>query len=143
MFNNKNQKFSEEELSNSSNIIGKGTTVEGNIDTFGNLRVEGRIIGNVKSKSKIALGQSSYVEGDISAQNAEIAGEVSGKVEVSELLIIKPSGVVKGEIITGKLIVESGAAFNGSCQMGVYNQSTTVSGGNGIPKETFAEKTGS
>jgi cytoskeletal protein CcmA (bactofilin family) len=139
MFNNKNQKFTEEELSNSSNIIGKGTTVEGNIDTFGNIRVEGRIIGNIKSKSKVALGQSSYVEGDILAQNAEIAGEVAGKIEIAELLIIKPSGVVKGDITTGKLIVESGAAFNGSCKMGVYNQSVPISG-NGIPKETVAEK---
>ena len=139
MFNNKNQKFTEEELSNSSNIIGKGTTVEGNIDTFGNIRVEGRIIGNIKSKSKTALGQSSYVEGDILAQNAEIAGEVAGKIEIAELLIIKPSGVVKGDITTGKLIVESGAAFNGSCKMGVYNQSKPISG-NGIPKESVAEK---
>ena len=142
MFNNKNQKFTEEELSNSSNIIGKGTTVEGNIETFGNIRVEGRIIGNIKSKSKIALGQSSYVEGDIGAQNAEIAGEVSGKIEITELLIIKPSGVVKGDIITGKLIVESGATFDGSCKMGVYNQSATISG-NGISKETITEKAGS
>ncbi|HLF34639.1 MAG TPA: polymer-forming cytoskeletal protein [Cyclobacteriaceae bacterium] len=139
MFNNKNQKFTEEELSNSSNIIGKGTTVEGGIDTFGNIRVEGRIIGNVKSKSKVALGHSSYVEGDIVAQNAEIAGEVSGKIEVAELLIIKPSGVIKGDITTGKLIIESGAAFNGSCRMGVYNQSSPA-GGNGIPKEAFAGK---
>jgi cytoskeletal protein CcmA (bactofilin family) len=141
MFNNKNQKFTEEELSNSSNIIGKGTTVEGNIDTFGNIRVEGRIIGNIKSKSKVALGQSSYVEGDIVAQNAEIAGEVAGKIEIAELLIIKPSGVVKGDLTTGKLIVESGAAFNGSCKMGVYNQSVSI-GGNGIPKESIAEKVG-
>ena len=29
-----------EELSNSSNIIGKGTTLEGNIETFGNIRVD-------------------------------------------------------------------------------------------------------
>ncbi len=140
MFNNKNQKFSEEELSNSSNIVGKGTTIEGNLETFGNIRVEGRVIGNIKSKSKIALGQSSYVEGDIAAQNAEIAGEVSGKIEITELLIIKPSGVVKGDIITGKLIVESGATFNGTCKMGVYNQSASL-GGNGISKENIIEKT--
>ena len=75
--------MSEEELSNSSNIIGKGTTVEGNLESFGNIRVEGRIIGSIKSKSKVALGQSSYVEGDILAQNAELSGEVNGKVEVS------------------------------------------------------------
>ncbi len=131
--NNKNQKMNEEELSNSSNIIGKGTTLEGNIESFGNIRIEGRIIGSVKSKSKIALGQSSYIEGDILALNAEIAGEVSGKVEVSELLILKPSAVINGDIITNKFIVESGATFNGSCRMGVANTEIRI-GENGQPK---------
>jgi len=134
MFNNKNQKMNEEELSNSSNIIGKGTTVEGNLESFGNIRVEGRIIGSVKSKSKIALGQSSYVEGDILAQNAEVSGEVNGKVEVSELLILKATAIIKGDIVTNKFIVESGAAFNGSCKMGVANTEIKI-GENGQPKE--------
>jgi cytoskeletal protein CcmA (bactofilin family) len=134
MFNNKNQKMSEEELSNSSNIIGKGTTVEGNLESFGNIRVEGRIIGSIKSKSKVALGQSSFVEGDILAQNAELSGEVSGKVEVSELLILKATAVISGDIITNKFIVESGATFNGSCKMGVANLEIKI-GENGQTKE--------
>lgn len=134
MFNNKNQKMSEEELSNSSNIIGKGTTVEGNLESFGNIRVEGRIIGSIKSKSKVALGQSSFVEGDILAQNAELSGEVSGKVEVSELLILKATAVISGDIITNKFIVESGATFNGSCKMGVANIEIKI-GENGQTKE--------
>jgi len=108
-----------EELSNSSNIIGKGTVVEGNIETYGNIRVEGKIVGNMKTKSKAACGHSSHIEGNILAQNAEIAGQVTGKVEVSELLILKPSAVINGDIITNKLIVESGATFNGGCKMGV------------------------
>ena len=41
--NNKNQRMSEEELSNSSNIIGKGSTLEGNIESFGNIRIEGKL----------------------------------------------------------------------------------------------------
>ena len=108
-----------EELSNSSNIIGKGTVLEGNIETYGNIRVEGKIIGNMKTKSKAACGHSSHIEGNILAQNAEIAGQVTGKVEVSELLILKPSAVIRGDIVTNKLIVESGATFNGGCKMGV------------------------
>ena len=119
MFSNKNQKIPEEELSTSNNIIGKGTTLVGNIESFGNIRIEGRIIGGVKTKSKIVLGQSSYVEGNILTQNAEIAGEVKGKIEISELLILKPSAVVIGDIKTNKIILESGAVFNGSCKMDV------------------------
>ena len=109
MFKNKQENMAAQDASNSSNIIGKGTVVEGNIETFGNIRVEGKVNGSVKSKSKIALGQSSFVEGNIIAQNAEISGEVKGVVEVSEQLILRPSAVIDGDIITNKLIVESSA----------------------------------
>ena len=111
-----------EDLSNSSNIIGKGTILNGNMETFGNIRVEGKVIGNIKTKSKAAFGHSSQVDGNILAQNAEIAGHVSGTVEVTEQLVLKPTAVIDGDIITNKLIVEAGAAFNGSCKMGVKSK---------------------
>lgn len=107
-----------DEVSN-SNIIGEGTTMTGDLETYGNLRVEGKLKGNVKSKSKIAFGQSSEVDGNVLAQNAEIAGHVTGSVEISETLILKSSSVIDGDIIADKLIVEAGAVFNGSCKMGV------------------------
>jgi cytoskeletal protein CcmA (bactofilin family) len=118
MLTSKEQKRVAEEISNSSNVIGKGTALEGNVETYGNIRIEGRVIGSIKSKSKVALGHSSYVEGNIIAQNADIEGEVKGKVEISELLILKATAKVHGDILTGKLVVEPGAVFNGSCKMG-------------------------
>jgi len=119
MFSNKSEHKVAEELSNSSNIIGKGTVLKGNIETYGNIRIEGKIVGDIKTKTKAACGHSSYIEGNVLAQNAEIAGHVTGTVEISELLILKPSAIISGDIITNKLIVESGATFNGGCKMGV------------------------
>lgn len=118
MLTSKEQKRVAEEISNSSNTIGKGTVLEGNIETYGNIRIEGKVIGNVKSKSKIALGNSSTIQGNITAQNADIEGEVKGRIEISELLVLKSTTVIHGDIITGKLVVEPGAVFNGSCKMG-------------------------
>ncbi len=122
MLTSKEQKRAADEISNSSNVIGKGTVLEGNIETFGNIRIEGKIIGNIKSKSKIALGNSSHIEGNVTAQNADIEGEVKGKIEISELLVLKSTAVISGDIITGKLVVEPGAVFNGSCKMGIVNK---------------------
>ncbi|MEQ8304074.1 MAG: polymer-forming cytoskeletal protein [Cyclobacteriaceae bacterium] len=118
MFTSKEQKKVAEEISNSTNTIGKGTVLEGNVETYGNIRIEGKVIGNIKSKSKIALGNSSNVQGNIIAQNADVEGEVKGKLEITEMLILKATAVVNGDIITGKLVVEPGAVFNGSCRMG-------------------------
>jgi len=117
MFNKEEKKVAEE-LSNSSNTIGKGTTVDGNIETYGNLRVDGRVVGNIITKSKLVLGQTSQVEGNILAQNAEVFGEIKGKIEVSDLLTLKASAIIHGDILTSKLIVETGAKFNGGCKMG-------------------------
>lgn len=120
MFGSKpEKKVKFDESSTSSSIIGKGTSVEGNIDTNGNISVEGEVKGNVVSKSKVALGPSSYVEGKVLAANAIIAGEIQGSVEITELLTLKPTAVIHGDIMTNKLIVEAGATFNGSCRMGV------------------------
>jgi cytoskeletal protein CcmA (bactofilin family) len=118
MFATKEQKKVAEEISSSSNTIGKGTLLEGNVETYGNIRIEGRVNGNIKSKSKVALGHSSHVDGNIIAQNADIEGEVKGRIEISELLVLKATSVVHGDIITGKLVVEPGAVFNGTCKMG-------------------------
>ncbi len=129
MFSSKPDKKEEAELSNSSNIIGKGTVMNGSIETYGNIRIEGKIIGDIKTKSKAACGHSSYIEGNVLAQNAEIAGHITGTVEVSELLILKPSAIINGDIITNKMIVESGATFNGSCKMGVTIKEINIGGG--------------
>jgi len=118
MFNNKEARKEQGELSNQHTQIMKGTTVDGNIETFGNVRVEGKIIGNIKSKSKIVTGSSSFIEGNIVSQNAEIEGEVKGTVDVTEVLTLKATAVIKGDIVTGKLVVEAGAVWNGTIKMG-------------------------
>jgi len=122
---NKNQK-EVEELSNSSNIIGKGTIVNGSIETFGNIRVEGRVIGDIKTKSKAAFGHSSQVDGSVLAQNAEVAGHITGTIEVTEQLVLKATATIDGDIITNKLLVESGATFNGKCKMGVKSKEIKI-----------------
>ena len=125
MFNKSEQKVTQE-LSNSSNIIGKGTILEGNIETFGNIRIEGKLVGNLKTKSKAAFGHSSQIEGNVLAQNAEVEGHIKGLLEVTEILVLKPTAVVDGDIVTNKLIVETGAVFNGSCKMGVKSKEIKI-----------------
>ena len=139
MFTSKEEKKVAEEISNSTNTIGKGTVLEGNIETYGNIRIEGKVIGNIKSKSKIALGNSSYVDGNIIAQNADLEGEVKGRIEISEMLILKATAVVHGDIITGKLVVEPGAVFNGTCKMGASIRDIKM-GDNGQGSRTLRQE---
>lgn len=137
MFTSKEEKRVAEEISNSSNTIGKGTFLEGNVETYGNIRIEGKVNGNVKSKSKVALGPSSFVQGNVMAQNADLEGEVKGRIEVAELLVLKATAVIHGDIVTGKLVVEPGAVFNGTCKMGAAVKEIKI-GDNGAQTRTLS-----
>lgn len=128
MFNNKQErKAVEAELTNASNTIGKGTSIVGDIETFGNIRIDGRVKGNITTKNKLVLGESSFIDGNILAQNAEIEGEVTGRVEVTEMLVLKSTARIKGDIIMNKLVVEAGASFDGSSQTREANKEINIS----------------
>lgn len=101
------------------NIIGAGTQIEGEIRSENDIRVDGKVKGTVTSKSKIAVGTTGIVDGDLVCENGDISGKVFGKVEVSDMLFLKSTGYLEGDIVTGKLVVEAGARFTGSCKMGV------------------------
>ena len=126
MFSNTKKEVPQEALSHSSNVIGKGTSIEGNFNTAGNVRVEGKVVGSIQTKTKVVLGETSVVEGNIVAQTAEIGGAVQGTVTVSGLLSLKSTAVVNGDIITSKLVFEEGAKFNGKCNMGNTLKETKV-----------------
>ena len=102
----------------SNNIIGEGSVLKGNLSSSGNVRLEGKVIGDLSSSSKVACGETSVVDGNVVAENAEIAGKVTGKVTVDELLILKSTASIHGDISTSNLIIESGANFNVACTMG-------------------------
>jgi len=114
----KGEKKSAEELSQTSNIIGKETVLEGSIESAGNIRIEGKVFGNAKAKAKFVMGNDAYVDGNVVARSGEVGGNIRGNIEISELLILKPTAVINGDILTNQLVVEPGATFNGGCKMG-------------------------
>lgn len=102
----------------SINIIGAGTVIEGEVRSNGDLRIDGNVRGSVTSKTKVVIGNTGVVEGDIVCQNADISGSVKGKTTVNEMLFLKSPARINGDIQTGKLVVEVGASFSGNCSMG-------------------------
>ncbi len=114
----KEEKRPTDELSQTSNIIGRETILEGSIESAGNIRIEGKVYGNAKAKAKFVMGPEAYVDGNVVARSGEVAGNIKGNIEISELLILKPTAIINGDILTNQLVVEPGATFNGGCKMG-------------------------
>jgi cytoskeletal protein CcmA (bactofilin family) len=102
---------------NNLNIINAGTTILGDLNSEGDMRIDGTVKGYVTSKARLVLGNTCRVEGDIKAVNLELSGEVNGNIYVTELLTVKASAKINGNIISNKLIIEAGAEFNGNCAM--------------------------
>jgi len=100
------------------NQIAKGTSIQGDISTEGVLRIDGTLIGSVESTGKVVVGPSGKIEGSIRCVSANISGEVKAKVIVKDLLTLQASAKLQGDITTGKLAIEPGATFSGSCSMG-------------------------
>lgn len=122
----------------SVNLIGAGTVIQGDIRTNGDIRIDGTLTGSISVKGKLVIGVSGTVDGEVSCQNADISGTVKGKVTVAELLALKASSKLTGDIITNKIAIEPGAMFSGSCSMGGVIKDIK---GERTEKPKFAEKT--
>ncbi len=103
--------------STSLNALAKGTTVEGTLRCDSDLRIDGAIKGNLHCKAKVIIGPTGSIEGEVNCQNAVIEGRFKGVLKVAELLNVRETAEVDGEITTNKLLVQSGARFNVSCKM--------------------------
>lgn len=100
-----------------TNRIVEGTVIKGDITSKTDFRLDGTLIGNYNSTSKLVIGPSGEVQGDIKCVNIDIEGKFSGKLEVAELLGVKATARIKGEVIVGKLSVDPGAVFEATCEM--------------------------
>ncbi|MGK0383848.1 MAG: cytoskeletal protein CcmA (bactofilin family) [Bacteroidia bacterium] len=120
MFNSKTSSESSKGSSGSGmpNHINSDTVIEGSIKAKGNLRIDGKLTGTLECQGRVVIGASGSVDGEIRCQNAEIEGSINANVIVSELLSLKATAKVHGDIVTKKLAIEPGASFSGSCSMG-------------------------
>ena len=118
MFNSKSKSSFDATTSNASTLIGAGTTITGDMQSNGDIRIDGILKGNLHGKAKIVIGTEGVVEGNIEGLQADIMGHVTGIIKVQELLYLHGSTTVNGDIYAGKLQIEPTAVFNGQCHMG-------------------------
>lgn len=139
MFNSKDSKSAEPGNSGTNQIM-TGTTLTGDVVCDGNIRIDGTLKGNLVAKGKVVIGPSGIVDGEINCQNADISGTVKAKVTVAELLSLKASAKLTGDISTNKLAIEPGANFSGACSMGGIVKEFSKHGA-GSEKSETKEKT--
>ncbi len=114
------------------NLISLGTEITGDVKSTGDIRIDGVLTGNLNTKGKIVIGPTGKVNGEVVCKNSEVSGTVEGRIIVNQLLILKASSKIFGDIATSKLSIEPGAVFSGNCKMSENDNN----GGAGKPKES-------
>jgi cytoskeletal protein CcmA (bactofilin family) len=93
-------------------IIGSHSSVEGNVEVSGTIRVDGTVTGQMKADA-VVLGDSGSIKGDVQARSVLIGGRIDGNVHAEESVEIKPKGKLFGDVFTRKLAVAEGGIFEG------------------------------
>ena len=127
MFGNKKEEKTGGTMASSSNSsapsgainsLVQGTKVEGQINAGSDIRIDGELKGSLKCKGRVIIGPDGKIHGDIDCQNAIIEGTFNGNIKVAETLTVKETAKIEGDVNTNKLLVQPGAVFNVSCNMG-------------------------
>lgn len=99
------------------NTIAQDTKIKGNIESDGDIRIDGILEGDLDCKGRVVVGPDSKINGTIRCASAEMMGLINGEIVVKELLSLKASASITGNLTMGKLSVEPGARFVGQCKM--------------------------
>jgi len=99
------------------NIISESTKIKGDIIASNDIRIDGELNGNISAKGRLVVGPKGKIVGEIECNTVEISGFVKGKVTANDLLNMKESSKIEGDVVAGKLSVEPGAVFTGTCTM--------------------------
>ncbi|WP_317044734.1 bactofilin family protein [Polaribacter butkevichii] len=99
------------------NVIAKNTTIVGDIKSDGDFRIDGSLEGTLVTNGRVIIGAEGFIKGKVESGNADIEGKFSGQLLVSNILTVKATANISGEVVISKLSVEPGASFNATCTM--------------------------
>ena len=95
----------------SPSIIGPDLKVNGNMESAGDLQIDGKVVGDIKSRS-VTVGESAHVKGAIISDKVRICGSMNGQIRAESVTIAK-TAKVRGDIFHQTLSIEAGADLEG------------------------------
>lgn len=116
MFNKKKAKQTSKPSIQDVTVVNKGTTIEGEVNVSGTIRIYGELNGTVRSEGKVVIAEDGVLSGDLYARAAVVSGTVEGIIE-ADRLDLRSTATVEGNVIVKKFTTETGAIFVGDCKM--------------------------
>ena len=94
-------------------LIGAGLKVKGDLESAGEIQVNGEVEGDVRGKS-VTIGESAVVKGSIFGDTVVVSGTLEGKVEAMAVTVERTAKLT-GDIIHETVKIEEGAYVDGRC----------------------------
>jgi len=92
-------------------VLGADTSITGDISASADLHIDGRVEGNITCAS-LVQGETSEIQGNVSAESARLSGAIQGSITARELVILK-SARINGDVHYDALTIEQGAMVEG------------------------------
>lgn len=90
--------------------------LSGDLEGEGNIVIEGRLKGNIRSSRQVRIESGGVTEGNIYAQHIVVNGYVLGDLH-AEAVTLQSEGRIEGAIFAGELVIEKGGCFTGHSEM--------------------------
>lgn len=103
--------------SNLKSALGEGTMIDGTFSFETPVKVDGSLSGEIKSQSALIVGKNAKIHANIKVGSLIVLGEVEGDIVVEDLVEIRSSGSIQGNITTKRLALEEGGMLQGLCTM--------------------------
>lgn len=101
----------------SLSILSASAAIRGEIVIEDDLRIDGKVDGDIRSNGKVIIGPEGYVKGKITGKSVEVIGKIIGDVIVSDIVILRTTSYYEGQITAHNIEIEAGASFFGNCRM--------------------------
>ena len=105
-------------------LLMEGASFQGDLDTEGDIRVDGKVSGKISCRATLIIGCDGTVEGEVNTENMRVAGRFTGNADVAGELRLESTAAIDGDLTVAALDVEDGAKLNGR----VYMKQNAVSG---------------
>jgi cytoskeletal protein CcmA (bactofilin family) len=112
---------------NSLSIIAAGTKIDGDIETDGVIRIEGRVEGSIRAARQVLVGRQGEVYGNIATREAVIGGKVEGTIAATERLEVQSTSTITGDITTRAIAVVEGGKINGTVRISDAKETSDTS----------------
>ena len=109
-------------------FLGKGAKFKGSITFDGEIRIDARLEGEIRTKGTLVVGEHAVIDGDIHADAVISRGRITGNVTASEKVRLMAPGILIGTIKTPLLSVEEGVRFMGNCEAEGRGEVRTLEG---------------